>query len=133
MSVNIDPKCDKAVEVALVRPLRYFLWKRPFAQLLWIACVAFWGGAGLSLWVTPLALLFDNAAAGLLYSVLFPPLVFLYLLMSWLRQEIDAGRIVLRPSPPPPTRSISGFSDPMSDPLDPRSPLHRQHFHKHRR
>lgn len=133
MGADIDPETENADVAATARPLRYFLWKRPFARALWIASAAFWGAAGLSLFVGALGPVFDNAAAGLLCSILFPPLVLLYLLMGWLRQEIDAGRIVLRPFPPPPTRSISGFSDPMSDPLDPRSPLHHQHFHKHRR
>lgn len=126
MDADVVPEMENAVVTEDVHPLRYFLWRRPFARALWIACAAFWGGAGLSLFIGALSPVFENAAAGLLYSILFPPLVCLYLLMGWLRQEIDADRIALRPSPPTSTRSISGFSDPMADAYDARSPLYSE-------
>lgn len=124
MHADVDPEIEMPDRARKAQPLRYFMWTRPMARILWTACGLFWGGAGLSLFVGPLAPLYDNAAAGLLYSVLFPPLVCLYLLVGWLRHEIDSGRVVIEPIAPPQNRSISGFPDPMSDPLDPRSPMY---------
>jgi hypothetical protein len=72
--------------------------------------------------------LYDNTFAGLLYSILFPPLVFLYLAIGWARQEIDAGRIVLGPAIRTHDRSVGGWSDPAADPLDPRSPNHTKYI-----
>jgi hypothetical protein len=129
MRPDVDSEIEVPAGVPKAQPLRYFMWKRPMARILWIACGMFWGAAGLSLLVRPLAPLYDNAAAGLLYSVFFPPLVCLYLLVGWLRQEIDSGRIVTEPIAPLANRSISGWLDPTSDPLDVRSgDVHRRHL-----
>jgi hypothetical protein len=114
--------------------LGYFLWRRRAAKCVWVLCATFWGGGALSLFVPAMSGFYESAFAGLLYSILFPPLVFLYLTIGWARQEIDAGRIVLGPAPPPTFRSMSGLSDPMMDSHDARSPLYSQRIEElHRR
>ena len=131
MDASIGSEFDVQAGKVAPRLLRYFLWQRPLARSLWIACVVFWAVAGLSLFVDALRPVFASAIAGLLYSILFPPLVCLYLLVGWFRQEIDAGRIIPTPMPPPGQRSVGGWSDPASDPLDPRSGMiHWKHFHR---
>jgi hypothetical protein len=137
ISVNgdFDADMEEGKLSATAHRLGYFLWTRRAAKVLWIVCGVFWGGTGASLFMPILAPVYDNAFAGLLYSVLFPPLVFLYLAIGWARQEIDAGRIVLRPAPPPTYRSMSGYSDPMMDAHDARSPLYSRYMrelHKRR-
>jgi hypothetical protein len=119
-----EPPLEKPKSSATAHRLGYFLWSRRAAKCLWFLCAAFWGGGAASLFVPAVESLYDNAVAGLLYSILFPPLVFLYLAIGWARQEIDAGRIVLGPAIPPRDRSVGGWSDPAADPLDPRSPNH---------
>jgi len=109
---------------AIAYRLVHFIWKRPIAKVLWLMTSAFWGGGAIALFDPAFAAIYSSAFAGLLYSVLFPPLVFLYLAIGWARQEIDAGRIVLQPADISRRRSVGGWSDPAADPLDPRSPNH---------
>lgn len=111
----------------IARPLRYFLWQRQLARVMWIACVGFWGTAASSIFVGALGPVFDNAVVWLFLTILFPPLVSAFLIISWLRQEIDAGRIVLTPLPLR-DRSVGGWMDPMADPMDPRSPNHTHYI-----
>lgn len=134
MDTESDHRKERPKSSVTARPLRYFIWKRPAAKCLWFLCAAFWGGGAIGLFVSAVGVVYENAIAGLLCSVLFPPLVFLYLAIGWARQEIDAGRIVLQPGPSPSSRSVSGFSDPMADAYDARSPLYAERIEDlHRR
>lgn len=126
-----EPLQGKPKFSATAHRLGYFIWRRRAAKCLWFLCAVFWGGGAIGLFVPAVGVLYDNAFAGLLCSVLFPPLAFLYLAVGWARQEIDAGRIVFRPGIPPRDRSIGGWADPASDPLDPRSGMiHWRHFNE---
>jgi hypothetical protein len=126
MDAGTEPRQDEPKLKVAGHRLGYFLWRRPAVKCLWLLCTIFWVGGAIGLLVPAVGILYDTAFAGLLCSVLFPPLVFLYLAIGWARQEIDAGRIALGPAAPPRDRSVGGWSDPMVDPLDPRSPLHWQ-------
>lgn len=122
---------EKSAVTAKAYPLGYFIWRRRTAKTCWFLCAVFWGGGAIGLLVPAVGAAYENAFAGLLCSVLFPPLVFLYLAIGWARQEIDAGRIVLGPITPRTDRSVGGWSDPASDPLDPRSGMiHWRHFNE---
>lgn len=124
MQSEVSERGNEAKGEAQRETLAHFVWRRRSAKILWALTGIFWFGAALSLSFGPLSTLYDNA--GPLYAIFLPPLVFLYLLIGWLRQEIDAGRIVLQPVPPTRDRSVGGWSDPMADRLDPRSPFHWQ-------
>lgn len=126
MDMESEPLLEKPKSSAPAHRIGYFIWRRPAAKCLWFLCLAFWCGGAIALFVPSVGALYDNAFVGLLYSVLFPPLVFLYLAIGWARREIDAGRVVIGSTAPALDRSVGGWTDPLADPLDPRSPLHWQ-------
>jgi hypothetical protein len=118
-----------------------WMWHPWYAKLLWACTTLFWTGGALSLGVPALSPAYNNAFAGILFSVLFPPLVALYLGVGFVRAHLDyrpadgslADVAPVRRRLPWGAPSMGGyFNDPTADSLDPRSGYKWRHKHIHR-
>lgn len=112
-----------------------WLWRRWYAKLWWATSTVYWLGMAASLKVLPLAEFYTSALAGFLNLAFFPPLALIVLGLGYAREWFNAcASEVVEPTHEElfPRLSVGGMRDPASDPLDPRSGLHWQHFHRHR-
>jgi hypothetical protein len=101
----------------------------------WIGIALYWAGKGASFYSPTLDGLYTTALAGFLNVAFFPPLALIVLGMGYARvwfERSDWEFVEPMQERIFPKRSVGGMRDPASDPLDPRSGLHWQHFHKHR-
>ncbi|WP_408591268.1 hypothetical protein [Novosphingobium sp.] len=132
--VNDDPV--NAVEVrATERPRAlHWLWEPLYAKSWWFAAAAWWAGKVSSGYSSMLDEAYAAALAGVLNVVFFPPMVLLVLgagyarawfaWSDWELVEPTNEQMFQR-------KSVGGMRDPASDPLDARSGLHWQRFHRH--
>lgn len=112
-----------------------WLWRPWFAKLWWAAIPVYWMGMAASLKIPLLAEFYTSALAGFLNVLFFPPLALMVLGLGFARAWFDASDWeFVEPTHEQmfPKLSVGGMRDPASDPLDPRSGLHWQHFHQHR-
>jgi hypothetical protein len=112
-----------------------WLWRPMFAKLWWIAIPVYWMGMAASLKIPVLAEFYTSALAGFLNVAFFPPLALMVLGLGFARAWFEwSDWEFVEPTHEQmfPKRSVGGMRDPASDPLDPRSGLHWQHFHRHR-
>jgi hypothetical protein len=101
-----------------------WLWRPWYAKLWWSAIVIYWGGRLLALFLPTLALLYENALAGVLNILFFPPTLLIVLGIGFVGAWMDHYRWEWVASPDAglhPRRSVGGYLDPVVDPLDPRS------------
>lgn len=126
MSIGDDDRCDEEPAlISALRPLaRAWLWRPWHAKLWWAGMVAYWLGKLASFSLPPFADFYATAAAGFLNFAFFPPVILLILGLGFVRAWFawSDWEVV---SPPHeemfPKRSVGGWRDPYTDPLDPRS------------
>lgn len=109
-----------------------WLWRPWYAKLWWLSMAGFWAGKVASFSVPALDAFYASALAGYLNVLFFPMTALLILGIGFVQAWIAASDWeFVEPTQEEmfPKLSISGFRDPYSDPLDPRSGLHWQHFH----
>jgi hypothetical protein len=112
-----------------------WLWRLWYAKLWWTAIAAYWAGKIASLFSPALEQFYTSALAGFLSLAFFPPLALIVLGLGFARAWFARSNWeFVEPTHDEmfPRRSVGGMRDPASDPLDPRSGLHWQHFHRHR-
>lgn len=112
-----------------------WLWRPWHAKLWWSTIVIYWAGMLGSFYSSALVPFYASALAGFLNIAFFPPLALIVLGLGFARAWFDwSDWEFVEPTHAQmfPKRSIGGMRDPASDPLDPRSGLHWQHFHRHR-
>lgn len=139
MNAGSEPKDavqnDKPVQVQPRPRASGWLWRPWYAKLWWAAIVAYWAGKVGSVYSTALDRFYISVLAGFLNLVLFPPLAIMILGLGFARAYFcwsDWEFVEPTNDEMFPKRSVGGMQDPASDPLDPRSGLHWQHFHRHR-
>lgn len=112
-----------------------WLWRPWYAKLWWTGIAVYWAGKAASFAIPTLDDFYTSALAGFLNVFFFPPLALMVLGLGFARAWFDASDWeFVEPTHEQmfPKRSVGGMRDPASDPLDPRSGLHWQHFHRHR-
>jgi hypothetical protein len=141
-----DPVVDSAVEpndAALEAEAREhqrprasdWLWRPWYAKFWWTAIVVYWAGKVGSIYSPLLDEIYTSAFAGFLNVAFFPPLALMLLGLGFARAWFawsDWEFVEPTHEQMFPKRSVGGMRDPASDPLDPRSGLHWQHFHRRR-
>lgn len=126
---------DKAVQVQPRPRASAWLWRPWYAKLWWAAIAAYWAGKVGSFYSSALDDFYTSAFAGFLNIAFFPPLALMVLGLGYARVWFEwSDWEFVEPTHEQmfPKRSVGGMRDPASDPLDPRSGLHWQHFHRHR-
>jgi len=101
-----------------------WLWRPWYAKLWWGLIALYWAAELGSIWVPAFASFFTKPAAGLLNIIFYPLTALMLLGFGYLRAWMDSKE--WKWGPPMegeslPERSIGGWSDPASDPIDPRS------------
>ncbi|WP_454890425.1 hypothetical protein [Sphingopyxis chilensis] len=141
-----DRVVEPAIEPVDVEPVEHshederphasaWLWQPWYAKLWWGSIATYWAGKGAALYSPTLDDFYTSALAGFLNIAFFPPLALMVLGLGFARAWFDASDWeFVEPTEEQmfPKRSVGGMRDPASDPLDPRSGLHWQHFHRHR-
>lgn len=138
MPVESEGSRDRETAIdPLPRPLaRVWLWRPWYAKVWWAAMSAYWLGKVASFSAPTLEPFYTSAVAGLLNFVFFPTVILLILGLGFARAWFAwSDWELVAPSHDEmfPKRSVGGWRDPYTDPLDPRSgPVHRRHFrHRH--
>ncbi|WP_156681228.1 hypothetical protein [Sphingomonas profundi] len=139
MSIADDVRCDE--DLALMstpRPLtRDWLWRPWYAKLWWTGMIAYWVGKLASFWLPALVTFYTGALAGFLNFAFFPTVILMILGLGFARAWFAWSDWELVPPSHEemfPKRSVGGWRDPYTDPLDPRSgPMHWRRFHHHDR
>lgn len=101
-----------------------WLWRPWYAKVWWALIAMYWGVRLVSLYVPALEALYDNALAGYLNIAFFPSTLLLLLGIGFVGDCMDYYRwewVVTPELGLHPRRSVGGFIDPYTDPLDPRS------------
>lgn len=101
-----------------------WLWRPWYARLWWAGIAIYWSGRLLALVVPALNPLYENALAGYLNIIFFPPTLLLLLGIGFVGEWMDYYRWEWVATPDAglhPRRSVGGFIDPYTDPLDPGS------------
>lgn len=109
-----------------------WLWQPWYAKLWWLGSATYWIGKAVSFTVPALDEFYTSAWAGFLNIAFFPPLALMVLGLGFVRAwfaQSDWEFVEPTHEQMFPRRSVGGMRDPASDPLDPRSGLHWQHFH----
>lgn len=110
-----------------------WLWRPWYAKLWWVLVALYWMGKLGSFWIAFLTDLYTVAIAGWLNILFYPLTVVLVLGVGFARAWMEYRGLEFGPPTDDqlfPKRSVGGWSDPYSDPLDPRSGmLHWRHFH----
>lgn len=114
-------------EVSTREPPRMsdWLWRHWYARLWWAGIAIYWSGRLLARIVPALEPFYENALAGYLNIMLFPPTLLILLGIGFVGDWMDYYRwewVSTSDAGLHPRRSIGGYSDPMADPMDPRSP-----------
>jgi hypothetical protein len=112
-----------------------WLWHPWFAKVWWAAIAAYWAGKTGCSYSLALDEFYTSALAGFLNVFFFPPLALIVLGLGFAREWFawsDWEFVEPTHEQMFPKRSVGGMRDPASDPLDPRSGLHWQHFHSNR-
>jgi len=112
--------------------LRDYLWRPYLAKVWWSASLLWWVGVQETGWLLDY---FQTAVAGYLNVLFFPMTVLMALGVPFAWAKLGRGDWVISAEPLSqdqqfPELSVGGMEDPASDPLDPRSGLHWQHFHR---
>lgn len=138
MDPAIEPK-DAALDVDASRSERPhasdWLWRPWHAKLWWVGIAGYWAGKVGSFYSPALDDFYTSALAGFLNIAFFPPLALMILGLGYARAWFKwSDWEFVEPTHEQmfPKRSVGGMRDPASDPLDPRSGLHWQHFHRRR-
>lgn len=135
MDPDTTPQEQEAESVSQTpRPrLRDFLWRSRAVRFWLAASLVWWAGFVLSLNVDFLKDFYQTLTADFVSLVFHPFTIAVVVGFRFIRAEFKHGLWV---SVPPtheqmfPPLSVGGMVDPASDPLDPRSGLHWQHFHQ---
>ena len=120
-----NPTETDAKAAGAARPLaRTWLWRRWYAKVWWLGATAYWLGKSVSFARPILDEFYTSALAGFLNILLFPSTILLILGFGFVRAWSAWSDLELL-SPPHeemfPKRSVGGWRDPYTDPLDPRS------------
>ncbi|GFM31024.1 uncharacterized protein PY1_contig-13-287 [Novosphingobium sp. PY1] len=109
-----------------------WLWRPWRAKLWWAGIAAYWAGKCASFYVPSLEGFYTSALAGYLNILFFPMTALLILGIGFAQARFAASDWeFVEPTHEQmfPKRSVGGWRDPYSDPLDPRSGiLHTRHF-----
>ncbi|WP_157081204.1 hypothetical protein [Novosphingobium naphthalenivorans] len=110
-----------------------WLWRPWQAKMWWAGIAVYWAGKWASFYVPSLESFYTSALAGYLNLLFFPMTALLILGIGFAQAWFAASDWeFVEPTHEQmfPELSVGGYSDPASDPLDPRSGLHWQHFHR---
>lgn len=126
--METESKPAEQPDIAPVRPatlrLCDWIWRPWYAKLWWSTMPVYWAGRAASLKIVALAEFYNSFLAACL-AVVFNPLVVAVLLgFGYIKAKLGRGELVITPSTPNPfyrSPSMGGWSDPYTDPLDPRS------------
>ena len=133
-----DPSNITEIHASLARSkpkASAWLWLPWYAKLWWASTAAYWAGKCASFYLPSLGEFYTSALAGYLNILFFPMTALLILGIGFAQAWFAASDWeFVEPTQEEmfPKLSVGGFRDPASDPLDPRSGLHWQHFHRHR-
>ena len=126
---------DQAASFAQMRPsVSLWLWRPWYAKLWWTAAAMYWFGKLASCWVNAAAEFYSTALAGFLNVLFFPLSVVVILSVGVVQACFASGAWELEELPREkmfPKRSMGGWIDPYSDPIDSRSGP--RHWRRHRR
>ena len=133
----VMPSADTLPDIAASRPKATdWFWRSLYAKLWRAAIVLYWAAKVGSPASSALDQFYTSALAGFLNVAFFPPLALMVLGMGFARAWFawsDWEFVEPTHEQMFPRKSVSGLSDPYSDPLDPRSGmLHWRHFHPKR-
>lgn len=117
-----DPTPD--TEQARAPRASKWLWRSWRAKLWWGGAGLYWMGKFASIWIGPMEAVYATAVAGWLNILFYPPTLLLVLGVGFVCAWVESYGWQWGP----PTdeqlfqsRSVGGWRDPYSDPLDPRS------------
>lgn len=132
-----EPEEQPSSDTALTQPSRLsdYFWRPRIAKLWWATSLTWWVCFILAQQTGWLSDYFQSAVTGYLNVLFFPGTIIMALGVPLAWDKLDRGDWVVSPLPLAheqqlPTLSVGGLEDPASDPLDPRSGLHWQHFHR---
>lgn len=128
-AMNKDPITpegpDEVVKYQAQRPrATAWLWRPVYARFWWACIALYWAGKLGSYWSPELDAFFSNALAGYLNIAFFPPIASAFLGVGYVRAWMNWAGREWGPAPQNENvhmRSVGGWRDPYSDPLDPRS------------
>ena len=110
-----------------------WLWRPWQAKMWWAGIAVYWAGKWASFYVPSLESFYTSALAGYFNLLFFPMTALLILGIGFAQAWFAASDWeFVEPTHEQmfPELSVGGYSDQASDPLDPRSGLHWQHFHR---
>lgn len=127
-----EPPLDMEHARAIPRASEW-LWRPWYAKLWWAGVALYWTGKLASFWIVSLEAFYETAIAGWLNILFYPPTALFVFGVGFVRAWMAYHGWEFEPPTHDqffPKRSAGGWSDPYSDPLDPRSGmLHWRHFH----
>lgn len=108
-----------------------WVWSPWYARIWWLCIVVYWSGRALAMYCKELDRFYMSTLAAYLNLVFMPMTPFLLLGIGFAWAWMDHHGLEFGAPDSDhmrPTRSVGGWLDPMSDPLDPRSPLYQRRF-----
>ncbi|MFD2138726.1 hypothetical protein ACFSLT_31790 [Novosphingobium resinovorum] len=127
----LDPQEQKGTVMAGPGPrIGTWVWSPWYAKVWWSCIAVYWAGKAASLYDHGLDDIYTSTAAAYLNLVFMPMMPFLVLGTGFVWACMDYHNLEFGPPSREtmfPETSVGGWSDPMSDPLDPRSP---KYWHK---
>lgn len=130
-----EQKGPEAPVVAGPRPrIGTWVWSPWYAKVWWSCIAVYWSGRAASLHYERLDDLYTSTPAAYLNLVFMPMTPFLLLGIGFVWAWMDHHGLEFGPPDAdcrPPKRSVGGWLDPVSDPLDPRSPKYWQKRRSH--
>lgn len=103
----------------------FWVWSPWYAKIWWTCIAIYWGGRGLCVYSERLDSFYMSWPAAYLNLIFMPMTPFLLLGIGFVWAWMDYHGLEFGPPSREtmyPETSVGGWSDPMSDPLDPRSP-----------
>jgi len=134
----VGPEANPGNEPAvsdLPRPrIGTWVWSPWYAKVWWLCIALYWGGRAISLYNERLDSFYTGTIAAYFNLAFMPMAPFLILGIGFAWSWMDHHGLEFGPPDGdyvPPKRSVGGWLDPMSDPLDPRSPKYWQKRRSH--
>lgn len=131
-SVSPDMPESPAAPLRIRPRASAWLWRPWYAKLWWVLALFYWAGKLASLWNETLTQYYATAFAGYLDVFFYPFTTLMVLSIGFARAWMDYRGFEWGPPSQEqlfPKRSVGGWRDPYSDPLDPRSgPMHWRRF-----
>lgn len=130
-----DPQEQKGAKPAVMAEpgprIGTWVWSPWYAKVWWSCIAVYWAGRAASLYDHGLDEFYTSTPAAYLNLVFMPMTPFLLLGIGFVWAWMDHHGLEFEPPDEdyrPPKRSVGGWLDPMSDPLDPRSPKYWHRF-----